>query len=243
VSLRRLAALLAAAYATLAVLVAAGALRRLDQWAVDHVMPGGPRDRVPPTHLEAVVPLLHSWWDRPVDVVANVVTLPAQVVISSALLAVCCLAFWRRGRWRAALAWAAGWLAGNLVEVLCKSVLTKPVPHRDGLPLTPFESSFPSGHTLRAVLLAAAIAAAWPAARYWIAVWAAAVLVLLELAGFHVPSDIAGGLLLAAFVAVVSSSSSRCRPSSSSSSSSCADASPWTLRRSSRRDRPSARAR
>jgi len=212
VSPRRRAAVFAVAfafafaYAALAVLVAAGALHGIDQWAVDHVMPGGPRDRVPPTHLEAVVPLLHAWWDRPVDVVANVVTLPAQVVVSSALLAVCCLALWRRGRRRAALAWAAGWLAGNLVEVLCKSVLSKPVPHRDGLPLTPFESSFPSGHTLRAVLLAAAVAAAWPAARYWVAAWAAAVVVLLELAGFHVPSDIAGGLLLGALVAFVSSS-------------------------------------
>jgi hypothetical protein len=33
--------------------------------------------------------------------------------------------------------------------------------------------------------------------RRWLVVWAAATLVLLELDGFHVPTDIAGGLLLA----------------------------------------------
>jgi len=41
------------------------------------------------------------------------------------------------------------------------------------------------------------VAAVWPLARRWVAAWAAASLVLLELGGFHVPSDIAGGLLLA----------------------------------------------
>ena len=43
----------------------------------------------------------------------------------------------------------------------------------------------------------AIVSAVRPAARRWVALWAAATLVLLELDGFHVPSDIAGGLLLA----------------------------------------------
>jgi hypothetical protein len=51
------------------------------------------------------------------------------------------------------------------------------------------------------VLLAATVAAVWPAAGRWVAAWAAASLVLLEIDGMHVPTDIAGGLLLALLAA------------------------------------------
>jgi membrane-associated phospholipid phosphatase len=197
------ALLLAAAYAALALLVAAGTLTGLDQWAVDSLMPGGPGTGGPPTLLEALVPLYHALWSRPLDVVANVVTLPAQALVSSAVAGVCCLILLRRGRRRTALAWAAAWLAGNGVEVLCKSVLARPLLHRHGLALTAFESSFPSGHTLRAVLLAAAAATVRPGARLWLAAWAAATVVLLEADGLHVPSDLAGGLLLAGLAVVL----------------------------------------
>jgi membrane-associated phospholipid phosphatase len=203
---RRSAALplaLVAAYAALAVLVAAGALTGLDQWAVDHLMPGAHGNGATPTFLEAAVPLYHATWHRPLDVVANVVTVPAQALVSSLLLGTCCVVLRTRGRRRAALAWAAAWLAGNAAEVLCKSVLARPLLHRDGLALAAFESSFPSGHTLRALLLASAAAFVWPAATRLLAAWAAAVLVLLEVDGLHVPSDLAGGLLLAALVVVL----------------------------------------
>jgi undecaprenyl-diphosphatase len=180
------------------VLVASGALNGLDQWAVDHLMPGHPGQGAAPSLAEAAVPLLHASWAMPLDVVANIVTLPAQALISSVLAAICCLLLWRRGERRAAYALGAAWIAANAVEVLCKSTLSRPLLHWNGHALLGLESSFPSGHTLRAVLLAAAAAAVWPAARRWLAFWAAATLVLLELDGFHVPSDIAGGLLLAA---------------------------------------------
>jgi membrane-associated phospholipid phosphatase len=200
---RRSAALpLAAAYAALAVLIAGGALTGLDQWAVDHLMPGAPGRRPAPGLLEAVVPLFHASWSGLLDVVANVVTLPAQAVVSSVLLGACCLVLLRRGRRREALAWGAAWLAANAVEVLCKTVLARPLLHRHGLTLPAFESSFPSGHTLRAVLLAATAAAVRPGAARWIAAWAAATVVLLEVDGVHVPSDIAGGLLLAGLAVV-----------------------------------------
>jgi membrane-associated phospholipid phosphatase len=199
---RSAAAPIAAAYATLAVLVAAGALTGLDQWAVDHLMPGRPGTGPPPSLLEAAVPLLHAAWNRPLALVANVVTLPAQALVASALVAVCCLVLRRRGRRGAALAWAIAWVAGNAVEVLCKSVLARPHLYRHGLPIPAFESSFPSGHTLRAVLLAAA-AALWPQARWWLAAWVTAAIVLLEADGMHTPSDIAGGLLLAGLLIAI----------------------------------------
>jgi membrane-associated phospholipid phosphatase len=197
----RLSAALAAAYAAVAVLVATGATNGLDQWSVDHVMPGLGGPSVAPSRLEAVIPLRHVGWHKPVVSLGNVVTLPAQALVASALAAVCWVALARRGRTHAALAWAVAWLAANAVEVLCKSVLSRPLLHHDGSPLWAFQSSWPSGHTLRSVLLAATVAAVWPNAGPWVAAWAAASLVLLEVDGFHVPTDIAGGLLLALLAA------------------------------------------
>ena len=188
---------LGAAYAALAVLVATGALNGPDQWSVDHLMPGLTGGSRGPSLVDAVVPLLDASWATGLDVVANVVTLPAQAVVASSLVGVCCLVLWRQGRRRAALAWGGAWLYGNAVEVLCKSTLERPLLHAQDYALVAFQSSYPSGHTLRSVLLAAAVAAVWPAARGWAAAWAAASLVLLEVDGFHVPTDIVGGLLLA----------------------------------------------
>jgi membrane-associated phospholipid phosphatase len=197
----RLSAALAAAYAALAVLVATGAANGLDQWSVEHLMPGLGDASVGPSMLEAIVPLLHASWDTPLAALGNVVTLPAQALISSAAAAACWIVLARRGRTHAALAWVVAWIAANAVEVLCKSVLSRPLLHHDGAPLWAFQSSWPSGHTVRSVLLAATIAAVWPAAGRWVAAWAAASLVLLEVDGFHVPTDIAGGLLLAILAA------------------------------------------
>jgi membrane-associated phospholipid phosphatase len=206
---RRLLLGLAAAFAALAVLVASGALHGLDQWAVDHLMPGLEGTRKESSVLEAAVPLLHSSWSGGLDAVANIVTLPAQVLISSVLFGVCCVVLWRRGRKRAAIAWGSAWIVGNAIEVLTKSTLSRPLLHAHGHAIVAFESSFPSGHTLRAVLLAAVATAVWPAAGRWIVLWAAATLVLLEVAGFHVPSDIAGGLVLALLIVVAVRSASR----------------------------------
>jgi len=198
-----LALALAAAYAGLAALVATGAANGLDQWSVDHVMPGLRDGSRGPSIVDAAVPLLGATWATGLDVVANVVTLPAQALVASVLAGACCLALWRHGRQREALVWGLAWVAGNAVEVLCKSSLARPLLHAHGHALVAFESSYPSGHTLRAVLLAAAVATVWPVARRWVALWAAAVLVLLEIDGFHVPSDIVGGLMLALLLIVL----------------------------------------
>ncbi len=196
-------AALAAAYAALAVLVVGGTVTGIDQWAVDHLMPGLSGDSDKATLLEAVVPLLHAHWSTALRVVGNVVTLPAQVVISTVLAGACCLVLRRRGRGRAAVAWVAVWLAGTAVEVSFKTVLERPLLESHGRPLDAFASSFPSGHTLRSVLLAALIGAVWAGARLPAALWAGASLILLELDGWHVPSDIAGGALLALLGVVV----------------------------------------
>ena len=199
--MRLRAALLAAAFAALAVLVATGSLTGLDQWSVDHLMPGASFSISPQTTIESVVPLLGAHWHPPLHAVAEIWTLPASALPAFAIAGIGCLVLLRRGRRRAALVWAAAWVAGLAIELLCKETLTRPPLNADGIiHLHGFDNAFPSGHTIRAVLVAATIAVAWPAARIWVAAWAGVAVVLTELAGFHTPTDILGGLLVAALL-------------------------------------------
>lgn len=180
----------AAGFAALAGLVASGAATGLDQWACDHAMPFAGRPGPPPTFLESLVPLLHASW-RPLGVaVAQIVTLPGQVVVSFLLVVLVA----RRLR---APSWVAAWLVASGVELICRHVLTRPALYRGGVHATSFDSSWPSGHALRCALVAAVLAAAWPRLRGLFAAWLVAAVVLLVLAGFHTPTDVVGGLLLA----------------------------------------------
>jgi membrane-associated phospholipid phosphatase len=181
----------AAAFAALAALVASGALNGIDQWACDHLMPlAGGTSGGPPTLLESVVPLFHASW-HPVGVaVTQIVTLPGQVVISFMLVAV--------GAWKLrAPIWIGAWLGATSIEFAIRHVLTRPALYRDGVHVVAFDSSWPSGHALRCALVAVVLAAAWPRARTALAAWLVASAVLLEVAGVHTPTDVAGGLVLA----------------------------------------------
>lgn len=186
-----------AAFAALAVLVASGAATDFDQWAVDHLMPlaGAPVPRS--TAFEALVPLLHAPF-HPVGVaVAQVVTLPGQALLSLLLVLVAARRLWSYGRREAAVCWTAAWPAAVAVELLFRHTLTRPPLYRHGVHVVAFDMSWPSGHALRCALVAGALAAAWPHLRVPLAIWLATVVVLLELAGFHTPTDLVGGLLLA----------------------------------------------
>ena len=185
---RRSAAVLAAAYATLAVLVAAGALTRVDQWGVDHLMPSASFRHAQAGWLEAAVPLLHQRFDSPLSVATDIVTLPAAALVSLAIV----LAASRVAGTGLVVAWAFG----SAVELLCKHVLVRPALHDGSFHIAAFDSSFPSGHALRAMLVAFAIARSWPRVRPLAVAWVVASVVLLQLAGWHTPSDLAGGLLL-----------------------------------------------
>jgi membrane-associated phospholipid phosphatase len=186
-----------AGFAALAGLVAAGAMTGLDQWAVDHAMPFAGPPGPPPTALESLVPLLHASFHPLGAAVAQVVTLPGQVVISLLLVLTAARRLWRSGRVEAAVAWPAAWLLATAVELVFRHTLTRPALYRHGVHIVAFDSSWPSGHALRCTIVAAALATAWPRLRLPLYAWLAAVVVLLELAGFHTPTDIAGGLLLA----------------------------------------------
>lgn len=185
------------AFAALAALVASGTLTGLDQWAVDHAMPLAGTPSAAPTTLEGIVPLLHAPL-HPLGVdVAQVVTLPGQAVFSLLLILLAGWQLRKRGRAEAAVCWTAAWLVAVAVELVFRHTLARPPLYRDGLHLVGFDSSWPSGHALRCALVAAALAAAWPRLRVPLGIWLAAGVVLLELAGFHTPTDLAGGLLLA----------------------------------------------
>lgn len=169
----------------------------LDQWAVNHAMPlaGGPGE--PLSSLEAVVPLLHAPF-RPAGVlVAEIVTLPGQVVISFLLVLAAAWRLWTRGRIEAAVCWTAAWVVAVAVEVAFRHTLARPRLYEHGVHLVGFDTSWPSGHTLRCALVACALAAAWPRLRIPLGIWFATVVALLELAGFHTVTDVVGGLLLA----------------------------------------------
>jgi len=179
-----------AGFATLAGLVASGAATGLDQWACNHAMPFAGKPGPPPTLLASLVPLYHASFHRLGFGVAEIVTLPGQAVISLVLVLY--------GAWRLrAPGWIAAWLAAVAVELVFRHTLTRPPLYRHGLHVLAFDTSWPSGHALRCAIVAAVFAAAWPRLRIPLGIWLAAVVALLELAGFHTPTDVGGGLLLA----------------------------------------------
>ena len=185
------AALSGAAFAALGGLVAAGSLTGFDQWGCDHLMPlAGTPNGGPPSFLESLVPLFHAAWHPAGAAVTQIVTLPGQVVVSFVIVAA---AAWKLR----APVWVAAWLGATGVEFALRHLLTRPALYRDGVHVTAFDSSWPSGHALRCALVAAVLAAAWPHARSALAAWLVASALLLELAGFHTPTDVLGGLLLA----------------------------------------------
>ena len=134
-------------------------------------------------------------------------TYPASVPVSALVLSLCCVLLWRRGRHAAAAAWAAAWVVANAVEVLGKSVLHRPALHMlwhgGHAHVVGFDDSFPSGHTLRALLVAVVVGVVWRRARSAAAAWAVVTLALLVVTNAHTPSDVLGGVLLAGALAAL----------------------------------------
>jgi membrane-associated phospholipid phosphatase len=154
-----------------------------------------------PSFVASLVPLYHAELHPLGAAVTQILTLPGQVLVSFVLVLAAAVALRAQGRVEAASAWVGAWLAGVAVEVVLRHALTRPpIWVHGGIHLRGFDASWPSGHTLRCALVAAALAAAWPRLRIPLLVWFAACAVLLELAGFHTPTDVLGGLLLAIVV-------------------------------------------
>ena len=185
----------AAAFAALAVLVSAGALTGADQWWIDHAPPGARFGGAEPSLVEAAVPLLHEKIDTVVQAAVDIVGLPASALVSFLIVAWCCV------RLRSPV-WLLVWVGATAVELLCREIVTRPALRLGATHLEGFDDSFPSGHTLRALVVASAVGAVWPRARRFAFAWAFLVAALVLAAGWHVPSDVAGGLVLAALALV-----------------------------------------
>src|SRR5436305_12329865 len=177
-TLRRRALIYAAAFVVLAVLVQATDFDRLNGFAVHHLQPiaGG---KGHPRMADA----------------AETLIAPGAPGVAALVIGLAAIGLWLRGRRRAALTWPVALAAAIVVEIVSKVLIGQ---HRSGVwhgfGLT-FDSSFPSGHMLRAILMAGAVAALVPALRFALAWWCAAVAVCLLVTGWHLPTDIVGGIL------------------------------------------------
>ncbi len=105
------------------------------------------------------------------------------------------------------LLWGGAFIAANIVVIACQEAISKPALYglynTEPVKLSEFDMSFPSGHAMRIVLLAALFAYLWPALRWALLVWVVVAVVTIEIDHLHTLSDIVGGLLLSV-VAILS---------------------------------------
>ncbi len=217
----------AVALGVLTALVLGGVLNGLDEWGLDHVMPAlDPTARgnglVSSSGLWRPFPLGVVWWQKVLDIY----NYPGSVVASLVLVAVACAVLVRRGQRWPAFVWAGAWFAGDAIELVGKHVLTRPALHwTNGLVrvhVVPFDNSYPSGHTVRSVVVAALVVYVWRHASVPAAVWLALVPLSLVVAAAHTISDVIGGLLLGALLVLLAHAMIRVwtpSPTSSNSSS------------------------
>jgi membrane-associated phospholipid phosphatase len=134
-----------AAFVVLGLLVQATDFDRLNSFAINHLEP------IAPGHGYQLLSGL-----------AEAVVSPGAPLTSAVIIAGAAGLLWARGRRREAVAWALTYPAAIVVEIVCKLLIQQ---HRSGVwqgfGLT-FDSSFPSGHMLRAILIAGILSALWP---------------------------------------------------------------------------------
>jgi membrane-associated phospholipid phosphatase len=178
-----------------AVLVADGALTHVDQHAVTHLMPW--LDPHPTGHVTVwslISPGLH------LPVAKALLTLwvyPAAVVPSAIVVGAAAWTLHRRGDDEAAVTWSVLWLAANAIELAGKWLIERPALYTSsGFHIEAFDHALPSGHTLRSLVVAGALAYTW---RWgWLAVvWSASVAFVLVPLGWHTPTDILAGIFVA----------------------------------------------
>lgn len=189
---RRLAVVFALLFVALAILVELGEFTWLDQYAVDHWMPWIQPKPHPLVTIGAL--LVPGTKSGTLGTIVDLWTYPAAVVPSGIVIAIVLYA-----RRRRALVWAALWVAANVVELAGKLIVARPHLYYHGLHVTGFDHSLPSGHTLRSLVVATALAATWKQGRAALA-WAATIPFALVALGDHTPTDVVAGVL--AFVAL-----------------------------------------
>jgi membrane-associated phospholipid phosphatase len=183
------AAASALAFGLLLALVLEGTLTGVDRYAVLHFMPW-----LRPSASHLIQPAtLFIPGTRPTiaGTLVALWTYPASPLLSALVVAGCAYALERRGARRIAVTVVALWIAANAVELAAKAAIARP-----SVGVAGFRHSFPSGHMLRASILAAAVAWTWRRAGAAVVAWTVTVAVALVALGDHTPTDVIGGLLL-----------------------------------------------
>jgi len=186
-----------AAFVVLAVLVQATDFDRLNSFAQQHLSPIAPGRGHPR-----------------LNDLAQAVVSPGAPIASALVIAAAAGILWTRGRRREAAAWPLAYAAAIVLEIVCKLLIQQ---HRSGVwqgfGLT-FDSSFPSGHMVRVILIAGVVSAVWPALRPVLVAWCVLVAGCMLVSGFHLPTDIIGGIL-AGMALATAADAARVRPSTS----------------------------
>ncbi len=132
----------------------------------------------------------------------SLLELAADPFVVTVVFAAALLAMWRRSATAHPLAWAAAFLFGQLVEMALKWHVGQ-IPFNEPervLGVWMLAGSYPSGHAMRAVLLAGVASAVAPRWRcLWIA-YAAGMSAWVLVSGMHLSTDTLGGVLLGAML-------------------------------------------
>lgn len=177
----------AAAFAALTALVAAGALTGVDRYAAYHLMPW--RELTPHHLLDPRSLFVPRGEPTLASTLVGLWTYPASVFVSGLVVLAT-----RRFRF------VALWVVANALELLGKLTITRP-----SVGVSAFRHSYPSGHTLRAFVVAAVVVWTWRRLGPVAVAWALTVPFALVALGDHVPSDVAGGALLAVCLVALAS--------------------------------------
>src|SRR5207247_4636054 len=127
-------------------LVLTGAMTGIDDWAIDHVMPGlDPRSKGGIVHWRGLwrpFPLAVPWWEKLLDTYLY----PASFLASAVTVAVLCSILDRRGERVPALLWLGAWLGANAAELVGKAGLERPAVHWSNaarpVHVAPFDQSY-----------------------------------------------------------------------------------------------------
>jgi membrane-associated phospholipid phosphatase len=162
-------------------------------------MPGftpGPSSSLSITGIWRPFALHSAWWEKVLDLW----TYPGSALVSGAVVLAAFVAFRRRGRTRLGAIWLGAWFAANAIELAGKHELDRPslhwTEHGTRIAIASFQGSFPSGHTIRALLVAALAITFRPSLRLPVLAWFVVAVVALVVVAAHTPSDVLGGLLV-----------------------------------------------